>query len=357
MPNTAAALSLAEAKVLVDDVLQRFCTEQRKKAVGYDPAYGRMWQVIDDYLQTGGKRIRPYLVLLSYQAYGGRDLAAVAPIAAAWELLHACLLVHDDIIDKDTVRHGRPNIAGVYKVLYGEPIDAETSHHALSAALLAGDLLLSGSQQLIMQAPLDPSLAVAVHGVLSDALFGVGGGELLDIESVFEPLDSAQPEKVARFKTAEYSFELPMVCGALLAGASHDEQQKLRLVGREIGVAFQLVDDVLGVFGDTERTGKSVDTDIYEQKRTVLVQQAMSMASPEQQRRLQALYRFGYSMSATEVQEVKSILETTGARAAVQVQAQQHIDASDTYITQLTVTDACKDMYRALAQKMIARIA
>lgn len=350
-------LTLAETKNAVDTMLHEYCDFQRKKAESYDTAYARLWRVIDEYVQAGGKRIRPYLTLLAYQAYGGKDIAAVMPVAAAWELLHACLLVHDDIIDKDTVRHGRPNIAGIYEQIYGEQLGSETKHFAASAALLAGDLLLSGAHQLLLQADISSEQKLQVSDLLSDALFGVGGGELLDIEAVFEDLTTVRPEKIARYKTAEYSFEFPMVCGAVLAGAGVAEQQLLREVGTNIGIVFQLVDDILGVFGNEQATGKSSDTDIYEKKRTLLAQEACKLLEAADAQRLKALYTYGHALSGNEAAEARALIEKSGARAAVEEKVALHVRQAKDAIQKLEVADAYKLTYENLVDTLAKRIA
>lgn len=357
MPANVTTLSLAEAKQRIDTVLHAYCDEQRRKAGRYDASYERLWRVIDEYLQGGGKRIRPYLVIMSYQAYGSEDIEAILPVAAAWELLHASLLVHDDIIDKDTLRHGKPNIAGVYQELYGEQLGDQAVHYAASAALLAGDLLLSGAHQLLLQADISAEHTLAAGDLLSDALFGVGGGELLDVEAVFQQPDSVLPEKIARFKTAEYSFEFPLACGAVLAGASKAQVSLLREFGRELGIAFQFADDLLGVFGTSKTTGKPVDSDIREQKRTLLVQEALARLDAPQAARMQELYQYGHVMDQSEINEVRALLEESGARQVVEQKAEHHIVQAVRMLEQLAIPPAHVAAFKSLADALVKRAA
>src|SRR5690606_25215886 len=133
----------------VSRLLDSYCTDKITRANAIDPRYAELWQEIHNYLMHGGKRMRPRLVLLAHDAYSEASNEAIIATAAAWELLHACLLVHDDIIDRDFVRHGQPNIAGTYQSIYSDLVSSGSEHYALSAALLGGDLLLMSAYEMI----------------------------------------------------------------------------------------------------------------------------------------------------------------------------------------------------------------
>ncbi len=234
----------------VEELIARYCEKKIADAATIGPEYVQLWTEIRNYLAHGGKRIRPQLFSQLYLGYGGNDLDTILPVASAWELLHSSLLVHDDIVDRDLVRHGVKNIAGNYLNHYAKLPDHEASHYALSAALFAGDLLLIAAQEMITESNLPAEEKIEMIGYLHKAFFEVGGGEHIDVVSVLEDTDQANVDTVIRYKTSGYSFVLPMQSGASLASASTDELAKLQKLGELLGLIFQIGDDILGVFGD-----------------------------------------------------------------------------------------------------------
>lgn len=348
-------LSRTDCAEQVNRVLHDFCKSQIIQAGKIDARYARLWQAIDVYLQAGGKRIRPYLMLLAYEAYGGEVTEGAIKVAAAWELLHACLLIHDDIIDRDLTRHGQPNIAGVYEKLYQADLGNETAHYAASAALLAGDVVLAGAHQLVLESGMPAEDIVLVSRQLNDALFSVAGGELLDIEMNMQLVRDANPLKVAKYKTAQYSFEFPLVCGALLADVPEADIARLRAVSLHLGVAFQLTDDLLGVFGDEQVTGKSAHTDIREKKRTVLLQQAFTSLRAEEASRLEDLLAPSHPLTDADAQEMYRTIEQTSAKEAVTHLVLENIAEATKGIADLDIADVYKDDLIALGEKLARR--
>ena len=152
MESVIVAKKLSQHNIITDvnHLLHKYCSTKIRRAKNYDSSYQKLWTVIDQYLMQGGKRIRPYLTVTAYSAYGGKDHSTIYPAACAWKLLHAGLLVHDDIIDRDIIRHGALNISGTYQQLYGEATN-DSLHFANSSALLAGDLLLAGAQEIVLK--------------------------------------------------------------------------------------------------------------------------------------------------------------------------------------------------------------
>lgn len=257
----------------VEREVRDFFASSRRRARTLSPSFARLWEVLEESV-AGGKWMRPRLVHLAYTAFGGTDPAACARLGAAFEVLHAALVVHDDVIDRDFVRRGRPTVGAVYRdqaaALGRAPAEAEHAGH--SAAIIAGDLLLAGSLRLSAAAGGLHPAAGAVADVVHEAVFASAAGELEDLLFSLAP-DAAELQEVLdmeRLKTAAYSFEAPLKAGALLAGAAPAQAAALAGVGRRIGVAYQVVDDVLGTFGEPATTGKSVESDLREGKRTVL---------------------------------------------------------------------------------------
>jgi geranylgeranyl diphosphate synthase type I len=265
----------------------------------------------------GGKRFRPALVSASFDAFGGdpRHASALAPVAAAFELLHTAFVVHDDVIDHDTVRRGIPNIAGEFR-RRGLAGGADAAGSALlgdAAAILAGDLLLHEALRLVALADVDAATREQLFGIFDDAVYISAAGELADVEnSVVE--DCADPEAIfdAAFnKTAVYSFSAPLRAGALLAGADATSLDVVDRAGGRLGLAFQLVDDLIGAFGTAEQAGRESGGDLRESKRTPLV--ALARQTPTWPRVNEAIAVAHTGPIA--VREAQRALEESGARA------------------------------------------
>ncbi len=244
--------------------------------------YVQLWETLEK-STTGGKRFRPRMVMTAYETLGGTDREAAAYVGAAFELLHTALIVHDDVIDHDFIRRGSPNISGTYRdrAAAAGASDRAAEHSGLSAAVIAGDLALFNSYRLIDRSGVDDATRALLLDVMDDALFASAAGELIDVDFSLLPEVPRVDDIVTmeRLKTAVYSFEGPLQAGAILAGASSEIVATLGEFGREIGIAYQIVDDLLGVFGAEEETGKTVIGDLREGKRTVLI--AYATSTPE----------------------------------------------------------------------------
>ncbi|HMO10514.1 MAG TPA: polyprenyl synthetase family protein, partial [Actinotalea sp.] len=221
---------------------------------------------------NGGKRFRSGLVLGTHAALGGTRTGAAVDVAAAFELLHTAFLVHDDLIDGDTVRRGQANLAETMRrdaVGSGLP-DAGADRWSLAAAVLAGDLALAHAHRLVAGANVPADLRLALVDLMDETLVVSAGGELEDTAAGLA-LDAPtvdQAVRIAESKTAMYSFRAPLRAGALLAGAPRALVAELDDQGRLLGRAFQLVDDLLGVFAPEAETGKSNVSDLREGKQT-----------------------------------------------------------------------------------------
>jgi geranylgeranyl diphosphate synthase type II len=227
--------------------------------------------------------------------------------------MHAAMLMHDDIIDRDYTRHGQLNVAGHYRQRYAGHHRHRPEHYAASTALLAGDLALAGAYDLILSAPLPAHVRAHAGGIMSQTVFTLVGGEFLDTEAVLRPLEAPDSLKIALLKTASYSFEAPLRLGALLARAGAAELAALVQYGRQLGVAFQLADDLLGLFGDESATGKPTDSDLAEGKITYLIQRAVALAPPSERVELTALLG-DPSLTSTQLDRARQIVAGCGAR-------------------------------------------
>jgi len=233
----------------------------------------------------GGKRFRPALVAAAFEAWDGDRAQADAmhDVAAAFELLHACFVIHDDVLDHDLVRRGVPNVAGEF-VRRGREAGlsaGDAGELGTAAAILAGDLLLHEAERTIALADVPADARRRLMDVFDEAVLVSAFGELADVEHALAA-DMPHPDRLmqaAHDKTAEYSFAAPLAAGALLAGADEGAVETIRGCGRGLGLAFQLVDDLIGAFGTSAQAGREPGVDLREAKRTPLIAIARQTAA------------------------------------------------------------------------------
>ncbi len=298
---------------LVDDVLTSFFARSKSRAKAMHPDYLAMWEHLEA-CTVGGKRFRPRLVMTVYSLLGGSDMATAATVAASFELLHTALIVHDDVVDRDFARRGVPNVSGAYRNLAatGGASPSRAEHTGLSVGVIAGDLALSNAYRLLGEVDADPATRQQLADLLDEAIFASAGGELLDVLAPLDPAPQPVAEvlDMARLKTAVYSFEAPLLAGAVLAGAEAGLLGALGEFGRCIGTAYQVADDLMGVFGDERRTGKVGWSDLREGKRTALI--SFAAAQPQWPRIAALLSR--PDLTAPGAAEVRALLIDCGAR-------------------------------------------
>lgn len=333
-PGTEPGLAASTRDVRLAVDLDHALTATRRALAEYfataasratDPRVVDLWKDLAD--QTGGKLVRPRLVLAAYLGLGGRDLGAAVPVAAAQEVLHTAMLVHDDLLDHDESRRGRPNLAGTTRArLAGTGVEAAHADELVQAAsLLAGDLAISGAFDLVLTSTAPPPVRLEVTRQLVRAVQTAVAGEVLDVSGQLRsPLDVA-PLVVAELKTATYTCVVPLLSGATLAGADRAVRSDLETCGRALGIAFQLVDDLLGVFGDPRVTGKSTLSDLREGKRTLLLACAYRRATPADVALLDR-YVGRADLTEAEADVVREAMQRSGAPGAVRETVTRHLD-------------------------------
>jgi geranylgeranyl diphosphate synthase type I len=268
----------------------------------------------------GGKRFRAAFCYWGYRAIEPdvADPAALARACASLEVLHASALVHDDYMDASDTRRGRPATHRAFEAEHraagwrGDP-----EQHGAAAAILLGDLLLGWAGDLLRHCGLGADGVASGMDLFELCRNEVIAGQFLDVSVQARgraDVDTAMT--VLRYKSAKYSIERPLHIGAGLAGADADRIEQLSRFGLPLGEAFQLRDDLLGVFGDPAVTGKPAGDDLVEGKRTVLVALALDAAPPAAAQRLDSA--LGTPLTADDVDELRAIIEGSGARSQVE---------------------------------------
>jgi len=295
----------------------------------------------------GGKRLRPALVYYTYRACGGPSDGQVLPLALATELLHTYLLIHDDIMDHAELRRGQPAAHVRFRQAHlARGLRGDAQDFGQSVAILLGDLAHTWAVELFTGVSLGVSLdhgrAHDLARCFSTMSEEVIGGQYLELlvarrgllapsAATAEALAEREQEllRVLRLKSGCYTAVRPIQLGALLAGAGEETIARLARYGSAVGEAFQLQDDLLGMFGDAGTVGKPVGEDLREGKLTFLIHHALAAATPEQRRQLERALG-NPELTADEAAGAQRILVATGARARVTEMIAERLDAART---------------------------
>jgi geranylgeranyl diphosphate synthase type I len=270
--------------------------------------------VVQAFLLDGGKRLRSAFCYWGWRGSGGANEDAAVRAAASLELVHACALIHDDVMDASDTRRGRPAVHRQFASLHADSgWRGDADGFGESAAILIGNLCLIWAGEMLVTSGLSHEALVRAMPVYDAMRAEVMAGQYLDmLEQVAGGASVDRALRVARYKSAKYTVERPLHLGAMLAGAGPEVIKALSGYGIPLGEAFQLRDDVLGVFGDPAETGKPAGDDLREGKRTVLIAAALERCTPEQASVIDRLLG-DPELDSEGVAELRTVIVDTGA--------------------------------------------
>lgn len=319
--EAAATVEVAEAVI---DQLRRYLRDRRGGAAHIGSDYDALTAGLEEFVLGGGKRLRPVFAYWGWRAVSDDDADAEALLLfSALELLHASALIHDDVIDSSATRRGRPTAHVQFAALHRDrrwrgPAD----QFGISAAILLGDLALAWADDIVAGVDLPDDARNRVRRVWADIRTELLGGQYLDIVNEASAAESiASAMTVNTYKTASYTVSRPLQLGAAAAADRPDVHALFHRVGTDLGIAFQLRDDVLGVFGDPAVTGKPSGDDLRSGKRTVLLATALELADKSDGAGARLLRdAIGTDLTEAQAGELCGVIERVGALAVVEEQ-------------------------------------
>ena len=344
-----SVLDLEDFRVRVSATIDTVLAEQTPLLLSVSPELLPLAQTTGR-LMKGGKRLRPAFAYWGWRAAGGEDCDEAIAAATSLEFLQACALIHDDVMDGSDTRRGMPSVHKYFEALHSEAawLGSSTNFGA-GAAILLGDLCLSWADELLLTSnlPTDAlSRAKPIYDIMRTELMA---GQYLDLlEQARAGADVERILNVVRYKSAKYTIERPLHLGAALANASASVMQSLSDFGLPLGEAFQLRDDVLGVFGDPEVTGKPAGDDLREGKRTVLIALTYERASQSNVELIRT--KLGSAdLTADDVTNIRAIITDCGALAAVEHMIQTGREAALLALETAEITEQSKYVLANLA--------
>ncbi|MFJ4038018.1 polyprenyl synthetase family protein [Microbacterium sp. NPDC090007] len=350
----------------VSQRLDKFLSEQLSYASSLGPEAEMLTRSGASALR-GGKRLRARFCLTGFRAVDeagdDRHDAALA-VATSLEIFHAAALVHDDLVDNSDTRRGQPAAhRALQKAHRAAGWTGDSDSFGRSGAILLGDLLVAWSDDLLEDGlALSPATAAAARRAYARMRRDVTIGQFLDVaeESAYtvypDDTHADRALRVASYKSARYSIQQPLLIGAALAGADDAQRDALGRFGHDVGMAFQLRDDVLGVFGDTAVTGKPVGDDLREGKRTVLVAYAREALSDVERARIDALLG-DPGLDAAQIADLQRVITGTGALDRLEQLISAYARAADDALDGAPLRAEAVDELRTLAHAATQRTA
>lgn len=301
-------------KSRVDRELERFVGAEAEALLALDDGLAPLVDVLTA-VTARGKRLRSAFCYWGWRAAGRPDSDAMVRAAASMELVHAAAVVHDDIIDESALRHGMPTAHVALREVFAD--GPRPKARARSMAMLAGDLLMSWAGQMFAGCGLPAAYLGRARGLWAVLARELIAGEALEILHTEGEADVRRSMKVIRYKTAKYTVEHPLHIGAGLGGAHPALREVFTDYGLPLGEAFQLRDDLIGLFGDPATTGKPNTDDISAARPTALIALTRQAATPAEQAELTALLG-RRTLTAPQLRRVRAVVERTGARDRVE---------------------------------------
>lgn len=341
----------------IQPYLEEFFKEKLQQAKEIDPLAEEAVAIIRDFTLSGGKRVRPALMYYGYLAAGGDDREKMVKTSMSIEMTHTFLLIHDDIIDKDELRHGTKTVHERYKDIAKKMFPkTDIAHFGNSMAMIAGDMAASMGSEIIFNANYDPAFIVKALDKLQRIVYVTIPGEMVDV--VLEAKGEATEKDIMRMyegKTARYTFEGPLHLGGVLAGADEEILKNFTNYAIPLGNAFQIRDDILGVFGEQKKLGKPVGSDIIEGKQTLLVVKTLELGSKSQKETIKKLLG-KEDITKSEIEEFRRAIEESGALDYAYDVSKKLVEEALSALTDADIRDdEARTFFEGIAQFIIER--
>jgi geranylgeranyl diphosphate synthase type I len=305
---------LAHYQTQINERLGKFFDKKIEEATRISNYTQEVVAAAKEYTLRGGKRLRPIFCICGYKCLSDHNLEAIIEASISLELMQSSLLVHDDIMDEDELRRGKQTFHIVCKNLCERRFGKiKALKFGENIAIVAGDLLEAYGEEALAKSSFKSEYVKKALAKYAEIVKNVGYGQILDITAEREgDFNEAEILTIHKLKTASYTIEGPLHIGALLAGANEADLQILSDYGIPLGLAFQIQDDILGLFGSEEKTGKSVGSDIREGKKTLLILHALERCTEDEKELiLKALGNERVTME--EIDAVRIIVRRTGS--------------------------------------------
>lgn len=357
MESTPIQKQLKEFKARIDIEMEHYLGRVISETALRDPFMTEALRYVKTLALAGGKRLRAAFMYMGYLAGGGADRERMIRTAVSIELIHLFLLIHDDIIDRDEKRHGTTTVHEHFRALgKRSAFRRDTAHFGNSMAIIVGDMVGALGNQIIFESGFPAERVLRALSKLQDIISLTVIGEAEDI--MIEYRGTASEREILdmyEHKTARYTIDGPLQLGLLLAGEHSELGDALQKYAVPVGIAFQIQDDILGIFGSEEKLGKPVGSDIEEGKITILVSKALELTPKESGKELLHILGRGRDLSPRESARFREILTTSGALDAARELARRSLEEGKSAIVSPAIPEEPKRFLLDIAEYMERR--
>lgn len=351
-----ASKTLAEFKKKVDPEIEKYFEKVIREAENKDDIIAEALRYVRKIILAGGKRLRPAFMYYGYLAAGGREKDKIIKTSIGIELVHTFLLIHDDIIDKDKKRHGLDTINFRYEKL-GKKFFRQINpgHFGNSMAIIFGDMVAALGNQVIFNSDFNPALIVKALHKLQTIISATVVGQARDVYMEYRKRTTEKEVlKMYEYKTAKYTIEGPLHLGAILAGADDKLLKVFSAYAIPVGIAFQIQDDILGVFGDEKKLGKPVGSDVRQGKYTILVAKAIEKAGGKQKDIIKNILGKN-DLTKNELEIFRNMIIETGALSYAKNMAVKLANQGKRAIEKEKINPEAKEFLTGIAEYMVKR--
>jgi geranylgeranyl diphosphate synthase type I len=351
-----AKKSLLEFKQKVDLVLDAFFEQVIAENKDIDKNITDAIAYAQKITMSGGKRARAAFVYYGYIAAGGKERKKITQASISIELIHSFLLMHDDIIDRDSLRHGVKTTHIYYSEIAKKYFkNKDCDHFGNSMAIIIGDMLNSLGNRVLFESKFSPELIIKALHRMQDIVSSTIIGETEDVMiENFGKATEAEIMKMYKNKTAKYTIEGPLHLGAILAGADQEFLRSLSAYSIPAGIAFQIQDDILGVFGNINKTGKPVGSDVRQGKQTILVVKALETANSTQKEIFKKCLG-NDALTQSDLEQFRTVIIETGSLEYAQKLARILISEAKQKIDQVAMEEESKEFLVGIADYVLNR--
>ena len=316
--KSEADSTLLSIRVEIDGALKKFVDNEIVQLINIGSELTPVGQVLSKFILESGKRLRPIFACVGYLGSGKTLTPEIVHAAASLELIHVCALIHDDLMDGSDTRRGAPSIHREFESLHrNEGRAGNPQQYGAAAAILLGDLALVWSAKMLHTSGVSREILFSALPIYDELRIELMAGQFLDVDEQTAHTSSIErSRKIARYKSGKYTIERPLHFGATMA-QSENLFSKYTSYGIPLGEAFQLRDDILGVFGESSITGKPTGDDLLEGKRTALIAKAFELGSASTAMSLTTVLG-NRKASEESVSKAKQIIIDTGAKSFIE---------------------------------------
>jgi len=312
-----------------------------------------LFSSINEFTSRKGKRLRPILFVIGYLGFSQKCAPGLYTSAISIELLHDFMLVHDDIVDKSDTRRGKPSMHKIFNNYLRTYRKAKFNGQDM--AIIAGDVIFAMAIHAFLSIKEDKERKEKALSQIVNAVLYTGTGEFIELIAGAKQLTDIRRDEIYKiydYKTAYYSFSSPLAIGAILAGAQENQIAKLIQSGIHLGRAFQIKDDILGVFGSEKAIGKSVLTDLQEAKKTILIWHAFKHAKGANRKRIKEILR-KKKITYTDLSSIRKIIIESGSLDFAKAQITAYIKKAEDSICSSRIKPRYKKLLIGYSQNLL----